>query len=232
MRAGVPNLAAPQDNVLFASLYEFARKNNIRYFLSGANYPLEIILQRGNSHSAYDVTNIRDINRKFGEKPLDKLTFISEQKRALYRLFLNLKTITPLNFIEYHKEKAFRELYDFCGFQYYGRKHLENILTAFVQLYWFPKKFGVDKRTSHLSSMIVSGQMTRDEALAEYELPLYEEKMINEYITVIKTKLAITDDEFGEIMSSPSRQHTEFKISRYFQLRNSAYKMVVKARGY
>lgn len=218
MKAGVPNLAAPQDNVLFASLYDYARKNRIKYFLSGSNFALESILQRGNTHDPYDVVNIRDIHSKFGEQPTGKLLFISHMKKAFDEHFLKLKTICPLNYIDYNRERAFKELHDFCGFEYYGRKHLENILTAFAQLYWFPKKFGVDKRTSHLSSMIISGQMTREEALKEYELPLYDEKMISEYIFVIKDKLGISDEEFEEIMSSPSKQHTEYKTGNTFLL--------------
>ena len=231
MKAGVPNLAAPQDNVLAASLYGYARKNRIKYFLSGANFSLESILQRGNTHSPYDVVNIRDIHKKYGEKPLDKLPFISEPRKELYKTLLNLKTVMPLNFIEYSRDQAFKELHDFCGFEYYGRKHLENILTAFVQLYWFPKKFGVDKRTSHLSSMIVSDQMTRDEALAEYRLPLYDEEMIEKYVVIVKNKLAITDDEFEEIMSAPTRQHSDYRIGKLYRLHNSAYKFLSRSKG-
>ena len=127
---------------------------------------------------------------------------------------LGLKTVRPLNYIDYNRERAFQELKDFCGFEYYGRKHLENQLTAFIQLYWLPKKFGVDKRTSHLSSMIVSGQMTREEALKELEEPMYDEKMMDEYIAIIKEKLEISDEEFQEIMDAPTHQHTEYKTDK------------------
>ena len=101
---------------------------------------------------------------------------------------------------------------EFCGFEYYGRKHLENILTAFIQLYWFPKKFDVDKRTSHLSSMIASGQMTREEALEELKEPLYDKEMMDKYIEIIKKKLRISDKEFDKIMSETAHQHDEYKV--------------------
>ena len=120
----------------------------------------------------------------------------------------------PLNYIDYNRERAFKELYDFCGFEYYGRKHLENILTAFIQLYWMPKKFNVDKRTSHLSSMIVSGQMIRDEALKELEEPLYDEMLMAGYIDIIKQKLNISDNEFEEIMRAAPHQHTDYKTDK------------------
>lgn len=210
LKAGVPNICIPQDNILFAAIYKYMRENKIKYFLSGSNYALECILQRGNTHDAYDIDNIFDIHSKFGKSPIDKLNFISNKERISDREFLKIQTICPLNYIDYNKNRAFKELKDFCGFEYYGCKHLENIFTAFAQLYWFPKKFNVDKRTSHLSSMIVSGQMTRDEALRQYEKPLYDDDMMNEYINLIKQRCEITDDEFKSIMMSPPKSHEDF----------------------
>lgn len=218
MKAGVPNLAVPQDNILFAYLYDYARKNKIKYFLSGGNFALEGILQHGNSYNAHDMVNIHDINRKFNSVPIDKLKFISFYRRGWDSLIIGLKTIRPLNYIDYNRDRAFKELNEFCGFEYYGAKHLENILTAFVQLYWFPKKFGVDKRTSHLSSMIVSGQMTRNEALNELNKPIISDnKLMDEYISIIKDKMNISDAEFAEIMHSPVHQHSDYKIDRLQQ---------------
>lgn len=211
MKAGVPNIAIPQDNVLFAYIYKRMKQEGIKYFLSGGNFALECILQQGNTYKAYDVVNIMDIHKKYGRKPIDKLEFLSTIRSVVDSMMLNIESPRPLNYIDYNRDRAFAELKDFCGFQYYGRKHLENILTAFIQLYWFPKKFGVDKRTSHLSSMIVSGQMTRDEALLELSKPLYDEKQMSEYIEMIKENLEITDDEFDSIMNSPTHQHEDFK---------------------
>lgn len=219
MKAGVPNLAVPQDNVLFANLYHYVRKNKIKYFLSGANFALECILQRGNTHDPYDVVNILDIHKKFGDAPINKLKFISHLRLFCDQKILKLKTVYPLDLLDYNRDRAFRELNEFCGFEYYGRKHLENILTSFVQLYWFPKKFGVDKRTSHLSSMIASGQLTREQALEEYNLPLYDEDTLEKYIKIIKSKLKISDQEFDEIMSSPPIQHKEYKTDNFLFLK-------------
>ena len=157
MNAGVPNLAAPQDNILLAFLYQTAIKEGIKYFLSGGNFALECILQKGSTYNSLDVKNIRAINRKFGSGKLDKLRFISSYDKYILQKTGKLITYRPLNYIDYNMNRAFDELKEFCGFEYYGRKHLENKLTAFLQLYWLPLKFGVDKRTSHLSSMIVSG---------------------------------------------------------------------------
>ncbi len=212
MRAGVPNIAIPQDNVLYAFLYKKMKEYRIKHLLTGGNYALESILQRGNSYKAFDVVNIRDINEKFGTKAIDKLEFISTLRCILDDKIFSIETSRPLNYIDYNRDRAFQELDEFCGFQYYGRKHLENILTAYIQLVWFPQKFGVDKRTSHLSSMIVSGQMTREEALKELEEPLYDEKMMEEYIALIKKKLKISNEEYEEIMGAPVHQHQEYAV--------------------
>lgn len=215
MIASVPNLAVPQDNILFAYLYDYARKNNIKYFLSGGNFALEGILQKGNSYNAYDTVNIYDINQKFNSAQIDKLKFISIYRRAWDTMIMGLKTIRPLNYIDYNRDRAFKELNEFCGFEYYGAKHLENILTAFIQLYWFPKKFGVDKRTSHLSSMIVSGQMTRDEALAELSKPVVADPIqMKKYLSIIKDNLNISDLKFEEIIHAPPKSHYDYKIDK------------------
>lgn len=218
MRAGVPNLAVPQDNILFAFLYDVAKKSGVKYVLSGGNFALECILQQGNTHNAMDVVNIKDINKKFGKAPINKLKFVSSYKKYLMSKTGKLVNLRPLNYINYNREQAFRELEEFCGFKYYGRKHLENMLTAFLQLYWLPKKFGVDKRTSHLSSMIVSQQITRDEALQFLEEPLYENDLMQEYISFIKNRLNLSDDEFELLMKAETHQHTEYKTDKLSEI--------------
>lgn len=214
MEAGVPDLAVPQDNILFACLYHEILKAKVPYFLSGGNFALECILQQGNTYSAMDLTNLRDIQTKFGTQPIDKLQFISSYKKYLLKKTGKLKELRPLDYIDYNRGRAFQELYDFCGFEYYGRKHLENILTAFIQLYWLPKKFGADKRVSHLSSMIVSGQMTREEALTELAEPIYDEQMMSDYIAIIKERLGLSDGDFDRLMKAPAHQHTDYKTDR------------------
>ncbi len=161
-----------------------------------------------------DTVNILDIHKKFGTKPIDKLKFVSSYKKYLNTKFGKVVQLRPLNYIDYNRERAFKELYEFCGFEYYGRKHLENILTAFIQLYWFPKKFNVDKRSSHLSSMIVSGQMTREQAKKELDEPLYDEDMMNQYISYIRKKLHISEDEFNKIMAAPCHEHEDYKTDK------------------
>lgn len=218
LKAGVPDLAVPQDNILFANLYEIAHKERIKYFLSGSNLALESILQKGNSHNAEDVINIKNISQAFNPLPTDKLKFISRYKKEYYTRICKITTVKPLNLLNYNKDKALTELSEFCDFEYYGGKHLENIFTAFMQLYWLPQKFNVDKRTSHLSSMIISGQITRDKAIIELGNPSYDENMMREYIEIIKDSLEISDQEFKDIMEAPIKQHTDYKTDNLLQI--------------
>ena len=220
LRAGVPNLAVPQDNILFAYLYKYAKENGIKYFLSGQNLALESILQRGNTYIPYDLVNIKDIHKSFGTKPIDKLPLLSLFKKDVDRFILKIETLCPLDYIDYNRVGAFKELNEFCGFTYYGGKHLENELTKFIQLYYFPKKFNVDKRTSHFSSLIISGQITREEALTEIKKPLYNEEEMNKTITYVLNKLELTKEELDKIMDEPSRQHNYYKTSLYVPLRD------------
>lgn len=212
MRAGVPNLAVPQDNVLFAFLHEKAKQFGIRYFASGGNFALESILQRGNTHSAYDMVNLRDIWKKHGKGRLDRLKFLSTYGKQMDERVRGVKSVRPLDYIDYNKDVAMQELEEFCGFQYYGSKHLENRLTEFVQLYWMPSKFGVDKRTSHFSSLIVSGQMSRDDALSELKAPAADPDRMSACLEEVQSGLGLSPQEFEDIMAAPARQHDDYAV--------------------
>lgn len=214
--AEVPNVAIPQDNILFACLYNYAKKYKINNFLSGKNYALECILQRGNSYGAYDLVNIFDIHKKFGRKPIDKLPFISQWQRVWDINVRHINTLEPLDYVDYNKERAIKELHEFCGFEYYDAKHLENKLTKVIQLYWFYHKFNVDKRTSHLSSLIASGQMTRDQALEELAKPVYDKEKMDKDLEEILPQLDLTREQFDELVFRPGKQHSEYKRDRLF----------------
>lgn len=213
--AGVPNLVIPQDNVLLACLYRNARKERIGHLLSGDNFALECILQKGNTYDSTDKRHIKAIYKQFGKKSINKLPLLSHQRMLFDRLFLRIETLRPLNYIDYNRAEAIQELREFCGFEYYGSKHLENKLTKFIQLYWFVNKFNVDKRASHLSSMIISNQLTREEALAEKDKPLYDDETMCTNIKMLLEKLEISEDEFNKIMSQSPIQHSAYKTSNF-----------------
>ena len=224
--AGVPNLAVPQDNILWAEIYRFAKKYKIRNILSGGNYALECILQKGNTYNCFDVVNVKDIQKKYGKKPINKLPLLSNFRIDIDKYILKIETTRPLNLIEYNRAKAIKDLNDYCDFIYYGNKHLENTLTKFIQLYWFPKKFKVDKRKSHYSSMIISSQMTREEAIELLKEPLYEKETMQKEIESILKCLDISRVELEDIISSRPKQHLEYKTSKYVKIKAIISKMI------
>lgn len=226
MFAGLPGICNPQDNIITSYLYKNAKKYGINFFLSGANFSLESILQRGIGSNASDGYHIKAISKKFGTKGIDKLPLVTLFERYIkIKYTQNLKVLRPLDFIDYNKEKAIKELSDFSGFNYYGGKHYENILTHFSQACYLPEKFNLDKRTSHLSSLIISGQMTREEAITELKKPLYDTASMEKELIFILTKLNLTKDEFDKIMAAPPQKHTDYPMSFLTNFTNLARKM-------
>lgn len=215
IRAGVPNIAIPQDNVLFACLYKYAKENKIDCFLNGGNFALESILQKGNTYDASDKKHILSIWKRFGEKydPANLPLFSVFEKRFVYQYLHKITFFRPLNFLDYNAKNAFETLSKSCGFEYYGDKHCESIFTKFMQRYYLPTKFGVDKRKSHYSSMIVSGQMTRQEALERLQEPLYVKDDLNNDMQFVLNKIGMSDDEFQKIMNEPPKSHFDYSIS-------------------
>lgn len=211
LRAAVANQDVPQDHIFFSNLYHFAIKKSIRYILSGGNIATEGIFPKAWHGSAMDAVNLKAIHRKYGKKRLKSFYTISLFKLYFwYPLVRKMRTIRPLNFMAYNREEAIAELETKIGWRSYGRKHGESIFTRFFQNYYLPTKFGYDKRRPHLSSMIVSGQITREEALNQLALPLYDTAELESDIIYFCKKLQISRAEFDELMAAPVHQYFEF----------------------
>ena len=215
IRAGVPNIAIPQDNVLFACLYKYAKENHIECFLNGSNFALERVLQKGNTYDAFDKTHILAIWKRFGHvcNYSGLLLMSTFEKRFLYEYIHQIQTIKPLNHVNYNMHEAFSTLHDTCGFEYYGDKHCESIFTKLMQRYYLPQKFNVDKRKSHYSSMIVSGQMTREEAIQRLKEPLYTYEKLDADLEFILKKINMSRKEFDDILMEPPHSHKEYTVS-------------------
>lgn len=216
MKSGVPNIAAPQDNCLFSELYHIAKLNKIKYFVTGTNMATESI-GKVDGHTVYDMVFVKDICKKFGKIKIDKLKMFNDRKIMKYRHSANMKTIQVLDYLEYNVERAFRELKEFCGFEYYGRKHLENTLTAFIQLRWYPEMHMTDKRKWHYSSMIASGQMTRDEAIEKMKEPIATQEEKDAITKVTAEKLNTTVKEIESMLKSTPHSYSEYRCSYYYR---------------
>lgn len=211
LQASVANQDVPQDHIFFASLYHFATKNNIRYILSGSNFATESIFPSAWHGSAMDSTNLKAIHKKYGKRKLVNYETISFFKYYLWYPFVKkMRTVNPLNFMPYDKAAAVKDLEKTVGYTPYARKHGESIFTKFFQNYYLPTKFGMDKRRPHLSSLIVSGQMTREEALKKLDESLYTPEELQIDITYLCKKLRISRDEFDRLMQSPIHHYSDY----------------------
>ena len=127
-----------------------------------------------------------------------------------YPFVKKMRTVRPLNYMPYIKAEALAELERTVGYKPYPRKHGESVFTKFFQNYYLPTKFGYDKRRPHLSSLIVSGQMTREEALAKLDEPLYDPQELEIDIAYFCKKLRISRTQFDELINAVPRHYTDF----------------------
>lgn len=214
LKSGISDQDIPQDCAFFSSLYKFARKNRIKHVLTGGNYSTEWC-REPNEWGAYpgiDKTLITDIHNKFGTKPLKTYPIIDV---LVYKIFhhqiLRMKVFKPLNLVPFLKKDAEQLLKDKYGWQPFQHKHHESRFTRFYEDYWMPRKFGYDKRRAHFSSLVVTGQMTREEALERISKPeLPEEFMKNEF-KYVANKLGLSVDELQAIFEQPNKSYRDYK---------------------
>lgn len=181
--AGVPNVEIPTDHVLMAVSYELAAKHKIKWILSGGNVATESIMPASWGYNARDLVHIKAIYKEKIKKKLTGLPLCSLLKWNFYHWVKGIKICYLLDYINYNREIAIKTLEMKYGFKPYGEKHCENIFTWWFQNYYLFEKFGFDKRKAHLSSLIMSGQMTREQAFVELDKdPVYPELGIEQRV--------------------------------------------------
>ena len=212
-KAQVPHLDTPQDHAFFAALYNFAAKHGFKYILNGGNYSTECVREPLEWHyHASDLRQLRDIHRRFGTRPLktfpqaDIFTY-----KLYYRYIKGVRVLRPLNYVPYIKEQAMQFLVDRFGWQRYAHKHYESRFTRFYEGFWLPTKFGFDKRRAHFSSLILTKQMTRDEALARIAKPAFDQATIEQDFEYIATKLDISVDELRGLLNGPNKSYRDYR---------------------
>jgi N-acetyl sugar amidotransferase len=220
-KSGIANQDIPQDHAFFAILYHYAVNNNISYVISGGNTSTEGISPPSSwENSAMDSINLKAIHNKFGSLKLKNYRTISFFQYYIYYPFIKkMKTIRPLNFMPYNRDEAIRELVDKVGFKEYGRKHGESVFTRFYQNHYLPRKFGFDKRLPHYSTLILTNQMSREDALEKLKQPMYESDINLKYdINFFCRKLGISEAEYENIMNSAPNHYTSYPTwDRYYK---------------
>lgn len=216
-RSGVPHIDLPQDHAFIASLYKFALKNNIKYIINGSNYSTEGIRNPINwGWFGTDLTQIEDIHSKFGELELKKYPLSGILNHKFYLKYIKgIKVVTPLNFIKYSKKEAEKILFDAYGWIPYPQKHFESRFTKFFEGHWLPSRFGFDTRRPQFSSLIVTGQMSRVEALAKLQEPAYPMEEVEKDYDFIASKMRISVDELKKYHSMPIKSYKDYKNQEF-----------------
>lgn len=219
LKSGVANQDVPQDHAFFAALYRTAIKHRIRHVLSGGNFATESILPFEWAYNAMDLTHLMGIYKRYGKQKLKSFPTVNFFDYYFRFPYINRMTvIRPLNYWPYNKEEAIKTLEQEVNFRYYGGKHFESRFTKWQQLQYRPLRFGYDERRAYLSSLILAGQMEREDAIKElkdYEYNDFQQKEDSDYV---RKKLNLSESEFDEIMKLPLKTFRDYP-SEYWMLK-------------
>lgn len=210
-KSGIANLDVPQDHSFIACLYREASKYNIKYVMNGSNMATESVLPPAWGYDASDSKNLIAIHKKYGSLKLRKYPRLNLFEYLIYYPFIRgIKEIRLLDLIDYDKNKAVELLRNEFDWKDYGGKHYESRFTKFFQAHYLPTKFGYNKKKAHLSSLILSGLMSREDAIKELNKPLYDLDDLDDDITYFCKKLGISIEEYNEIMQRAPVKYSNF----------------------
>jgi N-acetyl sugar amidotransferase len=210
LHASTPDGEIPTDHAIFALLFKIANDHNIKYIINGNNFSTEFVMPRTWSYGHIDWKYIKYINDTFGTRSLPTYPTITPAKYFYYFLVRGIRILSILNYVPYKKAAAMELLEKELDWKYYGGKHYESIYTRFYQGHILPRKFGIDKRKAHLSTLIFSGQMSREQALEELKKPIYPEGMEEEDKAFVLKKLNLSQEAFEAIMKAPPKTYRDY----------------------
>ena len=212
-KSGVPHIDVPQDHAFFATMYHFASKYKVNYILTGGNYSTECV--RNPIEWMYyqsDSVQLKDIHKKFGQIPLADYLVTNILWHKVYLPYVKkIKVLRPLDYMQYNKQEAMDLLQNQFGWQPYPQKHFESRFTRFYESYWLPERFGYDTRRVQFSSLILTGQMSREEALNQLKLPAYDSEEIKHEFEFVANKLGISKEELQTYFNMPKKTHLDYK---------------------
>lgn len=214
LKSQIADQDLPQDYAFFSALYKFARKHKIKHVLTGSNYSTECCREpeEWGGFPGIDTTLVNDIYKKYGNNKLKTFPLVDIVKyRILYRYLYGMKVYKPLNFVEYKKSKAEELLMKKFEWEPFQHKHHESRFTRFYEDFWLPRKFGFDKRRAHFSSLILTGQMTREEALKRVSKPELSEEFLNKEFEYVADKLDLTTEELRNIFKGENKTFHDYR---------------------
>lgn len=212
-KSGLPFIDLPQDHAFMAVLYQFSEQYGIKFILNGGNYSTECV--RNPLEYFYygtDMPLINDVIKRFGTVSLKTYPFSGILRHKVYlRYVKGVRVIKPLNYMPYVKREAVRLLHGTYGWRDPGQKHFESRFTRFYEGYWLPRKFGFDTRRVQYSSLVLTGQMSREEALVNLEKPALLEEEARVEFSYIASKLEINESELRHYFDAPNKTHRDYQ---------------------
>jgi hypothetical protein len=212
-KSGVPHIDIPQDHAFVATLYHFAEKYKIKYILNGGNFSTECVQYPMEwFYYGTDMVHNNDILKRFGTIKMESYPFSSVFRHKIYLKYIKgVHVIKPLNFMPFVKEDAIELLEKEYGWKPYPQKHFESRFTKFYEGYWLPERFGYDTRKVQYSSLILSGQMTREEAIGKLNKTAYDPGTIDDEFNYVATKLGISAEELRFYFTMPKKYYWDYK---------------------
>jgi N-acetyl sugar amidotransferase len=218
LRSQIPDQDLPQDAAFFSSLYRFARQHRIKYVITGSNYSTECCREpeAWGGYLGIDKRLFGDIHGRFGYRPLKTFPLVDILVyKGLYQKVLGMQVAMPLNLVPFVKKDAEDELERRFGWQRFQHKHHESRFTRFYEDFWLPRKFGFHKRRAHFSSLILTGQMTREQAMERIAQPEMDEHFLKQEFEFVANKLGLTVAELQSLFDGENKTYRDYKNKRW-----------------
>lgn len=215
-KAGVIDIELLMDNAMLKLNYEQAADRGVHHILAGTNQATEGIRMPASwNHFKLDAVNIRAIQRRFGTRPIRTHPLMGVTDFLRFKYAAKVEWLSFLDYVNYDKQAALDVLVQEIGYRPYPYKHYESVFTRFYQGYILIRKFGVDKRRVHLSTLICSGQMSREAALEKVAEPAYPDpvQLATDRAFVLK-KLGFSEAWFEDYLAAPGEPHAAFPSTR------------------
>ena len=228
-KTGHAGLDAPQDHAFIAQVDKFSQKLGVKYILNGYNIATEIVCNPASwdegAGPTGDKTYIKDVLKKHGKIKTKNYVYTTGFKHKFYLPYVKgVKTLQLLNYVPITKQQMIDVLVKEYDYEPYNQKHFEDILTKFLEGYWLPNRFGYDIRKAQLSSLVITGQMDRKEALKILQTPPLTEKESKELFDIVAEKLQISNEELLSYFNLP-KKYIKYKNNSW------AFKLGIKIYG-
>lgn len=225
-KTGHAGLDAPQDHAFIALVDKFSEKLGVKYILNGYNICTEIVANPASWNEGAgptaDKTYIKDVLRKHGGYKTRNYTYTTGFRHKFWLPYVKgVKTLQLLNYVPFTKKEMIDTLVNEYGYKPYKQKHFEDLLTKFLEGWWLPTRFGYDIRKAQLSSLVITGQMTREEALEILSQPPLTEEESKELFTEVAKRLQISEEELMSYHQLP-------KVYKKYRNNNWAFNIGIK----